>query len=256
MIPSAARDLAQQRPVVSAPEDGRRPTPFDYAFRFELTGQPGKVTNQIVTISVEASFTAVSIGYGVIPKVQPIIFGPPPRFVIGRGPILQSLSSITVQSIIDALDLQLRSTSQTLSGETGAEAVLRNGIKLNPDLAEFALQNSGNQVLSADIASRLFQVVGSPSELIQFKYALFDEASGREFQSEPILNIAGLGSANGERPFRYFAQPIVLKPRSTIRMEVTEVSDFKGDLHVSLHGYKLLGAPNSPTAVTRRTRRR
>jgi len=99
---------------------------------------------------------------------------------------------------------------------------------------------------------RLFQVVGTPAELIQFKYALFDEGSGREFQSEPILNIAGLGSAAGERPFRHFAQPITFRPRSTVRMEVTEVSDFKGELHVSLQGYKVLGEPNAPTGMVQR----
>ena len=76
-----------------------------------------------------------------------------------------------------------------------------------------------------------------------FKYALFDQGSGREFQSEPILNIAGLGSSDGKRPFRYFARPIEFAPRSTIRLQITEVSAFQGELHVSLHGYKTLGTP-------------
>ena len=76
---------------------------------------------------------------------------------------------------------------------------------------------------------------------MQFLYALFDEGSGREFQSEPILNIAGLGAADGKRPFRYFAQPITFAPLATIRMEITELSDFRGELHVALHGYKVLG---------------
>jgi len=66
------------------------------------------------------------------------------------------------------------------------------------------------------------------------------------------LNIAGLGSADGKRPFRYFARPITFAPRATIRMEVTEVSDFEGELHVALHGYKVLGDPNSPTDVSQR----
>jgi hypothetical protein len=154
--------------------------------------------------------------------------------------------------IIDALKDPLADFKGSLSKDTGPEAVLKNGIKLNPELAELALQTNGNASLSDEVTTRLFQAVGSPSDLIQFKYALFDEGSGREFQSEPILNIAGLGSAGGERPFRYFAQPIVFKPRSTIRMEVTEVSDFKGDLHVSLHGYKVLGGSNTPTAVAQR----
>jgi len=94
---------------------------------------------------------------------------------------------------------------------------------------------------------RLFQVVSAPSDQIQFLYALFDDGSGREFQSEPLLNTAGLGSSDGDRPFRYFARPITFEPRSVIRMEVTEKSDFQGELHVTLHGYKVLGSPGTPT---------
>ena len=88
-----------------------------------------------------------------------------------------------------------------------------------------------------------------------FKYALFDQGSGREFQSEPILNIAGLGSSDGKRPFRYFARPIEFAPRSTIRLQITEVSAFQGELHVALHGYKTLGTPGTPTAPGRARRR-
>ena len=56
-----------------------------------------------------------------------------------------------------------------------------------------------------------------------------------------------LDSADGERPFRQLAQPITFAPRSVIRMEVTEVSRVAGTLHVSLHGYKVLGGAGSPT---------
>jgi hypothetical protein len=230
----------------------RRTIPFDYAFRFTLEGEPGRVVNSVVTVSIEAMFTAVSIGYGVIPEVEPIVFGPAPPPPV--PPILLAKSPqpvfapVTLGEILDGLDQALSST--VLKGETGPEAVFKNGFKLNPQVAELALQSNG--VLTDDLRQRLFQVVGTPAELIQFKYALFDEGSGREFQSEPILNIAGLGSAAGERPFRHFAQPITFRPRSTIRMEVTEVSDFRGELHVSLQGYKVLGEPNAPTGVVQR----
>ena len=236
---------AQLRTNTSAPE--RRGIPFDYAFRFTLTGVPGTVINSIVTVSIEATFTAVSIGYGVIPDVTPIVFGPklsPPApaptpilfFAPPNGPSgPRTLGNLFLGEILDGLDPAIVS-----GNESGVESILKNGIKLNPEVAEFLLANATNE-LKADLIPKLFQVVASPSDLIQFKYAIFDEGSGREFQSEPILNIAGLGSASGERPFRHFAQPIVFRPRSTIRMEVTEVSDFKGDLHVSLHGYKVLG---------------
>lgn len=245
----------------TAPAAERRSIPFDYAFRYQLEGQPGRVINSLVTVSVEAVFTAVSIGYGVIPRVQPIIFGPDVRGgVILLAGASQNLLTISLGDILRGLDKQLSATSTSLPGETGPEAVFRNGFKLNPSVAEVALQTRNGAQLSSNVLDRLFQVVGSPSELIQFKYAIFDEGSGREFQSEPILNIAGLGSANGERPFRYFAQPITFLPRANIRMEVTEVSDFTGELHVSLQGYKVLGEPNTPTGVAQRrtgaTRRR
>jgi len=261
MTPIARRRFSSSASAPPGNTPERRGIPFDYAFRYELRGKPGNVINSLVTISIEATFTAVSIGYGVVPKVQPIVFGPEPAVPV-PGVILrlvpQALLNIPLGDIFRGLERQLTATSTTLKGETGADAVFKNGLKLNPSVAELALQDPENALLSTDVLARLFQVVGSPSELIQFKYAIFDEGSGREFQSEPILNIAGLGSAGGERPFRYFAQPVTFRPRSTIRMEVTEVSDFQGELHVSLHGYKVLGGSDSPTATHQRgsTRRR
>ena len=56
----------------------RRTIPFDYAFRYDLRGERNLVQNSTVSVSIEAAFTAVSIGYGVVPTVQPIEFGIPP----------------------------------------------------------------------------------------------------------------------------------------------------------------------------------
>jgi hypothetical protein len=188
-----------------------------------------------------------------VPKVTPIIFGPKPStIVVTVAPGKLSLRNIDLGAILEALDSKLRETSRLLKRETGAEAVFKNGIKLNPDIAEFALQKGGNTPLDPSILEKLFQVVGAPVENIQFLYAIFDEGSGREFQSEPILSIAGLGISNGDRPFRYFAKPIVFAPQSTIRLEVREVSDFQGELHVALHGYKVLGGAGTPTGTIQR----
>lgn len=238
----------------------RRIIPYDYAFRFVedlrndltgFTGNPGNVLNRTVTVSVEATFVAVSIGYGVIPKVTPITFGPLLR---GNSSVLRL---INLGEIVDGLEQRLADTPTTLEGETGAEAVLKNGFRLNPAFAELVLAhiNELETGTEAGLLENLFQVIGAPPEEIQFLYALFDDGSGREFQSEPILNIAGLGISNGDRPFRYFARPITFAPRSTIRMEVTEVSDFTGELHVSLHGYKILGGAGTPTDIRRGTTR-
>jgi hypothetical protein len=231
----------------------RRTIPFDYAFRYELTGKPGNVINKTVTVSIEATFAAVSIGYGVVPKVTPITFGPGDlKISSGEGPRQPTLREIALQDIIASLDPKLIETSRTLTRESGPEAVLKNGFKLNLDVAEFALRQGGNVLLTSSILNNLFQVVGAPPENIQFLYSIFDEGSGREFQNEPILNIAGLGISDGDRPFRYFAQPITFAPQSTIRMEVREVSDFQGELHVALHGYKVLGGAGTPTGTIQR----
>ena len=246
MTPTAVRRLSSEISAANSTAPEGRAIPFDYAFRYLLEGTPGRAINSVVSISVESTFTALSIGYGVVPTVQPIFFGT-------RAGSEPDLVSITLGAIIESLNTQVIATSPTLSRDTGPEAVLKNGIKLNPAVAELALQNRGRVSLRNDVRDRLFQVVGSPSELIQFKYAIFDEGSGREFQSEPILNIAGLGTAAGERPFRHFAQPITFAPLSTIRMEITEVSDFVGELHVVLQGYKVLGNHGTPTAIQRRT---
>jgi hypothetical protein len=242
----------------------RRTIPFDYAFRYVLTGNPGTVLNSTVTVSIEAAFVAVSIGYGVIPEVTPITFGPTlPQLLAGPTvPTVPTnrgrLRDITLSQVLDSLMFALDEDPSRIGPQTGT--VLTNGVKINPAFAARAFGNNGNALLEEEILTSLFQVVGAPPEHIQFLYAIFDEGSGREFQSDPILNIAGLGISDGDRPFRYFARPITFDPRTTIRIEVREVSDFKGQLHVSLHGYKVLGGAGTPTGRIRqsmaRSRRR
>ena len=91
--------------------------------------------------------------------------------------------------------------------------------------------------------------------VIDFLYSIIDSGSGRELQNEQIHNIAGLGEPNGNRPFRPLAKPMLFMPRSTIRIEVQEVSEdgvssgpdqvpafYKGaNLFIVFHGYKMLG---------------
>jgi hypothetical protein len=236
----------------------RRTVPFEYAFRYDLTGRRDNVLNRTVTVSIEATFVAVSIGYGLVPKVTALTFGPKlsAPIILVTTPGKRFTLRDVIGPLLDGLDAKLPETSRLLKGETGAEAVLKNGFKLNPDVVELALQNGGNIPLDASVLENLLQVVAAPPENIQFLYSLFDEGSGREFQSEPILSTAGLGISNGDRPFRYFAKPIIFAPQSTIRLEVREVSDFQGELHVALHGYKVLGESGTPTGRVQRVRRR
>ncbi len=265
----------RRRPGVAPAQ--RRTIPFDYAFRFGLEGAPGQTRIGKIEVSIEAAFTAVSIGYGLVPEVQPVVFGVAPKAVLapatspGGGStavLLKSLafSNANIPRIRDAGSSPFALVSAALAealGETvrasadgfpifGPETAraLRNGFKLNPALAETAL-TGGTRSTELGALERYFQVVSPPLDAVQFKYALFDDGTGREFQSEPILNTAGLGAPDGSRPFRYFARPIEFAPRSVIRMQITEVSDFRGELHVSLQGYKVLGAAGTPTGRTR-----
>lgn len=85
---------------------------------------------------------------------------------------------------------------------------------------------------------------------IEFKYSLVDSGSGRELQNRPIHNIAGLGESTGDRPFRPLAKPMLFMPRSTIRIEIEEISEgliYTGaQLYIVLHGYKVLGYGTQP----------
>jgi len=158
----------QQVPMRSAsdstPPPSAAPTtkeiPYDYVARFVLTGIPNTRVQDVVNISIEGAFVAVTIGYSFIP---------------------------------------------VLKGE------------------------------------------GSPTNdrLIDFKYSIVDSGSGRELQNRPIHNIAGLGDATGRRPFRPLAKPMLFMPRSTVRIEIEELSGgplYAGaELQIVLHGYKILG---------------
>jgi len=247
------------RPVPPTAPSRRRTIPYDYAFRFALLGQAGRVVNQPVTVSVEAPFVAVSIGYGVV--AEPLRLELPRPQSSGEiillavaAPAPNSLRAL-LGGLLPWLESALGEDAESNGALPGCQfgprtaAVLRQGVRVNPTVAERALLTDGNLALSDNIISQFFQAVTPPPGQVQFKYALFDEGTGREFQSEPILNTAGLGTPDGDRPFRYLARPILFAPRTTIRMEVTEVSEFVGDLHVALHGYKVLGAPGTPTAA-------
>jgi hypothetical protein len=124
--------------------------------------------------------------------------------------------------------------------------------------------NSGITPQSEAIANWLLQIVEQQPTLpgalaqcllarvcgIDFKYSVVDSGSGRELQNRPIHNLAGLGESTGQRPFRPLAKPMVFMPRSTIRIEVEEVSEgpiYTGaQLYIVMHGYKILGYGTQP----------
>ena len=126
--------LSAPRAQTSRPVS-RRTIPFDHAFRYDLTGEPGNVIRQIVTVSIEATFVAVSIGYGVIPIPENTTktFGiiPPPAIAL----ITPTFRAITLGQVIDGLARALDEAPLKEAIGPGVAAALGNGVRLNPEIA-------------------------------------------------------------------------------------------------------------------------
>jgi hypothetical protein len=246
---------------------------------------------QTITVSIEAAFTATSISYALLPSEPArVLFGPgqpqdlegaqattsatptlfariaattvrpgslPDRilpFSVPSIPFRTPPRNLLLWDLVNSLGRKLDESNLRTEVGPRTAAALANGIRLNPRLAQRMLLNGGTDDFTSDELGELFEAMTVPSGPIQFLYGLFDEGTGREFQSELLLNTAGLGKDDGDRPFRHFASPITFAPRTTIRLDMLPKSDFKGELYVVLHGYKTLGTPGTPTGrrLTRR----
>jgi hypothetical protein len=123
---------------------------------------------------------------------------------------------------------------------------LTDGFRLNPNFANLAVADLPLDQISPEDRDRIFETGCTAAEEVSFLYSIDVVGTGRELQSRPIHNIAGLGIANGDRPFRPFAKPIVFTPRSSTRIQIEERSGPPGTLFIVLQGYKLLGTSRIP----------
>ncbi len=123
---------------------------------------------------------------------------------------------------------------------------LTDGFRLNPNFANLAIADLPLDQISPEDRDRIFETGCAAAEEVSFLYSIDVVGTGRELQSRPIHNIAGLGIANGDRPFRPFAKPIVFAPRSSTRIQIEERSGPPGTLFIVLQGYKLLGTAQIP----------
>jgi hypothetical protein len=142
------------------------------------------------------------------------------------------LSSITLDALTAGLE------------KSGAD--LTRGFRLRADAASLVAADLPIDQIPAGTLERMFETGCVAAEEVSFLYSLDVGGTGREYQSKPIHNIAGLGIANGDRPFRPFAKPVVFEPRSSVRIQVEEISGPPGALFIVLQGYKLLGAGRIP----------
>jgi hypothetical protein len=226
-----------QRDTPFGREQGRdlpwvRIIPYDYVAEFDMTGNPGNLLQDIINVSVEGVFIAVSIGYGFEEERADNIdlAEQPLKAAIPASPKLGDISLADIPA-----------------------DVLIEGFRINPDFRAVAIKNGKlNDSLPYDVARGIFQRVRLP-ENITFLLSIVDSATGRELQNEPVHSVAALGRANGQRPFKALSQPMVFMPRSTIRIQVEErTRRVSGKLHITLQGYKVLGVAGNLEEAVRR----
>jgi hypothetical protein len=202
-----------------------RVIPFDYVATFPLTGSPFNQIETEVPINVEGGFVATSIGYGLA---------------------------------VESLDVTVKDPTRDLGALTLAQfptGALQDGIRIRPNCTQVAFAGgvlAKNAPL--DLIDRVFERLNRPED-VSFRYSIFESGTGRELQNQPINNIAGLGAANGDRPFKKLARPMLFLPRSTIRVTVEERFG-RGNLFMVFQGYKVLGSPATQTPLPLRNRRR
>jgi hypothetical protein len=218
-------------PVATAPTV--REIPYDYVAKFILQGNRGNREQSVINVSVEGSFVAVAVAYSFIPNANSISHGvefPSPR------PVPEADSGAVMVGHDDSPELAVPTGTVWTDSSVNWGAVAINWLL---DIVQ-PMVHSERIVPPPIVQCLLARLCG-----IDFKYSIIDSGSGRELQNQPVHNIAGLGKANGERPFRPMAKPMLFMPRSTIRIEVEEISEgpvYTGaELYIVLHGYKILG---------------
>jgi len=192
--------------------------PFDYVTTFDLSGRPGNILTDEIPVNVEGDYFATSIGYGV--ALPPVSVQPRDLQFAGN-----------TASTLDLGNQPLRIFT--------ADA-LRDGVRIRPSMLRAAFQSPTalNASLPAALADKIFERLNRPED-VAFRYRIHDTARGRDLQNQFINNIAGLGSADGSRPFRVFPRPYRAVPRTTIRIDIEERNG-RGRLFIVFHGYKTL----------------
>ncbi len=211
-----APEMMSPAPAAAAPT--AKEIPYDYVAKFKLLGKQGNRVQDVINISIEGGFVAVAIGYSFIPSPLP------------KLPEIPTEGTTTVNLV------------NIIANKIAVELLRENGHQPQPLDLEKELVPIIQPILEPRVLLQclLLRICG-----IDLKYSIVDSGTGRELQNQPIHNIAGLGESSGDRPFRPLAKPMLFLPRSTIRIEVEEISEgpiYTGaELFIVLHGYKMLG---------------
>lgn len=197
--------------------------PFDYVSTLDLEGKPNKVSEDEIPINIDGGYVATNISYGLDAGDNIIQ-------IKERKDENNNLPNAT------ATDLNLYKIK--LSDITPVQRLF-DGIRIHPLRVKFAFTSDGKlSYVPLQMKDRMFQSLNRPEE-VRFLYSISDSATGSDWQNQRVHNIAGLGIANGERPFKVLHKPMVFSPRSSIRVQVEEIFG-RGRLYIAFQGYKIL----------------
>lgn len=195
--------------------------PFDHVATVELTGRRGNYLEAEIPVSADIAFVATHVGYGLSAESNDVEF-----------------EAADVDEWLNGAD---KGDLAALPLQAFPRRALVEGIRIRPGWLRVALQDSGDlaNAVSRGVLDRVFETLNQPKD-VSFLYRFSDGGTARDMQNERLYNVAGLGSADGDRPFKKFARPMVFLPRSTIRVEVEEHFG-RGKLYFVFQGYKSLG---------------
>jgi hypothetical protein len=199
--------------------------PFDYISTLDLLGKPDNVVADEVPVSVDGGYVTTALGY----SLDPGDIGIQIELANATVPPLNPEDPPT--NLVDLHKIRLKDIKPVQT--------LLDGIRIHPLRVRFAFTSDGRLSRAPnDMLGRMFQSLNLP-DAVRFVYSIADAGTGRDLQNRPIFNVAGLGIANGDRPFRVLHKPMMFLPRSTIRVQVREVFG-RGRLFVVFQGYKIL----------------
>lgn len=195
---------------------GERAIPFDSVVKFALTGRSGKTLEDEITVTTEGALVISAIGYGLAVESEGVKLNPN-RLPAGNFVELDQvlLSALPPSSLLD-------------------------GIRIRPEYLRIALQPGGAlSSVPIDVANSVFERLNR-SDDVDFRYTIYDAGTGQAWQNAPLFNVAGLGIANGLRPFKQLARPAILAPRSSLHITIEERFG-RGVLYLAFQGYKRVG---------------
>jgi hypothetical protein len=234
-------------PTETIGQPSSRIIPFDYVATFRLSGRPGNRVEDEVAINADGGFVASAIGYGLEADGQGVGIqwrntGAIVDDVL-RDLMVQHRQALEAWQALDPGDPAKANVPTMNLGDLPLRllptSALEDGIRIRPDFIRIAFGGGGGLAdVPIPLIDQLFERLNRPQDL-SFQYSMLDTGRGVELQNQPIHSIAGLGVADGGRPFKPLFRPMVCLPRSTIRFTVEERTG-RGTLFIVLQGYKLL----------------